>query len=137
MNDFRPCPHCEGGGYLTWVCVEERRLSSRSRAVAAGVLAGALLCAVGACGLVAHVALKAENRAWAGALSLMLLSAAAHGLAVLARASASAADADAPLQVACPECHSDFVLAAADATADAAAAHRGRGGGVPQARGLA
>lgn len=96
---------------------------SQSRALGTGVVAGALLSAAGACGVMT-IAAETDDRTWAP-LGSMLLAASAHGVAALARAAARAASADAPLRAACPGCAGGFMLAAADATADAAAARRG------------
>ena len=118
QRDFRPCPNCKGGGFVTWRCVAQARNASRT----AALLLANVVCV--ACVLVGS----------RGRLSRAVAASTYHDLALLAlisvlarlgasttRTMAHEAGAAAPLEVGCPECEQRFSLAAADATADAAA----------------
>ena len=136
MRDWRPCPQCKGGGFVTWGCVGERRLATRWRALCAGVAILGGLIAAGSHRLLAAAADEvhvATGDVWtlSGVWSLRFLIGAAacsHAVAAAARALAAESSADAPLNVECPDCTSRFALAATDAAADAAAGGRGSGG---------
>lgn len=138
MGDYRPCPMCKSGGFVTWSCVEKRRLAARAWANFSGSLLLALLIGVGASRVLSTVAGSDDDALWPrGCLSLSAAAAAAHLLAVSARRAAVDAAADAPLAVGCPDCGSQFAFAATDAAADAAAAHSiGGGGGGSSAHAL-
>lgn len=76
MRDFRPCPHCAGGGFATFGCISERRLAAQARANAL-------------CVPICVAAAAAWTKTWpalpvGGALRLLYLgmvAAFAHGLA--------------------------------------------------------
>ena len=58
MGDFRPCPKCHGGGFVTWSCIRERRLATRAWAHLGGSLIIAVLLGVGSGGLLTTIATK-------------------------------------------------------------------------------
>jgi hypothetical protein len=112
MRDYRPCPSCSGGGFVSWGCIDERRRAAHHRATFLGLLVLTMLFAVGA----------NTTRPFSSAseCSLVICAIVAQVLSSVARVVASEARADAPLQVICPTCDERFAVASADAVADAA-----------------
>ena len=121
-RDFRPCPLCKAGGFVTWSCVGVARDRARRVALFVGVGLIALCGALGANGAL----MAAADLTGPPHVAVLASAALMHAVGVLARRAARDASADAPLHVGCPECDARFDLAAPDVAADAAAASRGR-----------
>ena len=126
LRDFRPCPSCSGGGFITWRCVTQARTTTRAAALLLAALVAALCVGVGATGQ-----LSAAARESGSEVMLALIALFARFGASVTRTFAQWVAADAPLKVFCPECDAVFTLAAADAAADAATPgiHRGADAG--------
>jgi len=116
-RDYRPCPQCAGGGYLTWACVTQARDTARMGALFVAWLSFGAATVAGAAQqhFSSHV-----TPCFAGIATLLLDLVVARVGASVARSLASSCAANAPLDVSCPECDASFSLAAADAAADAA-----------------
>lgn len=127
MADFRPCPSCPGGGFLTWGCVGANQQRAHGRAALAGIgLLVVCMCMGVKRGFTSMLSHREVLRPLCAGVQLrdivLLLSAAvAHALARAVRYLAASATLGAPLHVGCPECHANFALGAADAVGDAAA----------------
>ena len=118
QRDFRPCPSCKGGGFVTWRCVAQSRHGARSGALLLAALVAFLCVSVGCANRLRLASSGATFGDWA---FLVILTTLMRLAASTTRTMAHEAAAAAPLEVGCPECEQRFSLAAADAAADAAA----------------
>ena len=118
--DYRPCPHCKAGGFVTWRCVAMARAGPRAAARIIGgfVTFGCIRVAAG--GRLAKLAALPPDESEDATLIFIAIVclATSHGVLKVARWAA----AEAPMDVSCPECDARFPLASNDAAADSASA---------------